>query len=180
MGIALLATNTPLVLAASQTAQTNMNSGAVYANISDPEAIELGAIVDQIIPADETPGATQIGVVYFIDAALGGFASADTTVLRQGLAELQSSVHSAYPETGLFSELQSEQQIAVLKSIEGTAFFKKLHSLTLYGMFSLPGYGGNREYAGWQLLGFDHRHAWQSPFGYYDALVNDSSRDTED
>jgi hypothetical protein len=22
---------------------------------------------------------------------------------------------------------------------------------------------------GWDLIGFDHRHAWAPPFGYYDA-----------
>jgi hypothetical protein len=38
-------------------------------------------------------------------------------------------------------------------------------------MFAMPSWGGNRERAGWALLGFDNRHAWQPPFGYYDALA---------
>ncbi len=36
-------------------------------------------------------------------------------------------------------------------------------------MFALPVYGGNKGYAGWKVLGFDHRHAWVPPFGHYDA-----------
>ena len=41
--------------------------------------------------------------------------------------------------------------------------------LTLAGMFSLPEHGGNRDQIGWRLLGFENRHAWQPPFGFYDA-----------
>jgi hypothetical protein len=36
-------------------------------------------------------------------------------------------------------------------------------------MFSLPGYGGNRDYVGYDLIQFDNQHVWQPPFGYYDA-----------
>jgi hypothetical protein len=36
-------------------------------------------------------------------------------------------------------------------------------------MFAMPAWGGNRDGAGWALLGFDSRHVWQPPFGYYDA-----------
>jgi gluconate 2-dehydrogenase gamma chain len=44
-----------------------------------------------------------------------------------------------------------------------------VHFLTVAGMFALPGYGGNRDKLGWALLGFEDHHAWQPPFGYYDA-----------
>jgi len=40
--------------------------------------------------------------------------------------------------------------------------------ITLLGMFSAPMYGGNHESAGWQLIGFEDRHAFEPPFGYYD------------
>jgi hypothetical protein len=32
----------------------------------------------------------------------------------------------------------------------------------------MPKYGGNHDKAGWKLLGFEDRHVWQPPFGYYD------------
>ena len=53
--------------------------------------------------------------------------------------------------------------------IENTEFFSTLRYLTIAGMFSLPEYGGNRENIGYQLIGFDDRHFWQPPFGFYDA-----------
>jgi hypothetical protein len=36
-------------------------------------------------------------------------------------------------------------------------------------MFSSPEYGGNRDKVGFELLGFTDQHAWQPPFGFYDA-----------
>ena len=38
-------------------------------------------------------------------------------------------------------------------------------------MFADPSWGGNREQAGWKLLGFDPRGIWQPPFGAYDATA---------
>ncbi|MFT5048613.1 MAG: hypothetical protein ACI8UP_005617, partial [Porticoccaceae bacterium] len=32
-----------------------------------------------------------------------------------------------------------------------------------------PEYGGNRDNIGYQLIGFEDRHAWQAPYGFYDA-----------
>jgi hypothetical protein len=36
-------------------------------------------------------------------------------------------------------------------------------------MFAMPSYGGNRNHAGWKMLGFEHQMAWLPPFGHYDA-----------
>jgi hypothetical protein len=46
--------------------------------------------------------------------------------------------------------------------------FALLRYLVAAGMFSDPSYGGNRDRAGWALLGFEDRFAWQPPFGFYD------------
>ena len=32
----------------------------------------------------------------------------------------------------------------------------------------MPAYGGNRDGVGWKLIGFEDRHVFQPPFGYYD------------
>lgn len=169
VGASWLTLNAPLILAAGQTAQAMSDEQAGYANISAEEALELGAMVDQIIPPDETPGATDTGVVYFIDAALGSFMSANAPLLRQGLNNLAAKVKSPGNPDSKFSDLAFDRQTDVLKEIEDTAFFKKVLSLTMMGMFCLPEYSGNRDEIGWDLLGFDHRHVWQAPFGYYDA-----------
>lgn len=172
VGASWLGINMPLILSASQTAAKNKEAGASFKNISTEESVELSALADQIIPPDETPGASEIGVVYFIDVAFGGFMSNRAPMFRSGLKELQQKVQTAYPDIDRFSELSLEQQTEILKSAEDTPLFGMLHFLTLCGMFCLPGYAGNRENAGWNLIGFDHRHAWQPPFGYYDAAVH--------
>ena len=73
-----------------------------------------------------------------------------------------------------FYELQAEQQDRLLTDIEASAFFATIRYLTVAGMFSLPEYGGNRDNIGYQLLGFEDRHVWQSPYGYYDADYADN------
>jgi len=95
--------------------------------------------------------------------------------LRQGLEEFQQTVSSSYPPHTRLSELSFEQQTQALKAAEETPLFGMLHFMTLCGMFSLPSYDGNRDDTGWKLIGFDHRHAWQPPFGYYDAAVHEQA-----
>ncbi len=172
LGATWLAVNMPLVVSAAETAAKNQQAGADYKNLSAQEAVELGAWANQIIPPDETPGASEIGVVYFMDVALGSFMSDAAPTLRQGLDEFQQKVKSAYPQSTRFSELSFEQQTEMLKSVEDTPLFGMLYFMTLCGMFCLPSYGGNRKNAGWELIGFDHRHVWQPPFGYYDAAIH--------
>lgn len=167
-----LAINMPLIVSAGQTAAENKNAGAGFKNISVEESVELSAWVNHIIPPDETPGAVDIGVVYFIDVALGGFMSDEAPPLRQGLEEFQQKIKSTHPGINRFSELVFEQQTEMIRLVEDTPLFGLLHKMTLFGMFCLPGYAGNRDNAGWDLIGFDHRHAWQPPFGYYDAAVH--------
>jgi gluconate 2-dehydrogenase gamma chain len=171
-GATWLAVNMPLIVSAAETAAENQQADADYKNLSAEEAVELGAWVNQIIPPDETPGASEIGVVYFIDAALGGFMSSSAPMLRQGLEEFQQKLNSSNGKDVRFSELSFEQQTEVLKTVEETPLFGMLYFMTLCGMFCLPSYGGNLKDAGWHLIGFDHRHAWQPPFGYYDAAVH--------
>lgn len=132
------------------------------------EAEEFAAIAARILPSDETPGATEGGVIYFMDTVLGSSRSELLAGLREGLASLQKSAHDNYG-SARFSALAPDQQDALLHTIETSEFFATLRFLTLAGMFALPDYGGNREYLGWDLIGFDHRHAWQPPFGHYDA-----------
>ncbi|MBT8070194.1 MAG: gluconate 2-dehydrogenase subunit 3 family protein [Gammaproteobacteria bacterium] len=179
LGASWIAINIPLILSASQKAEENRQAGAAFKNITAREALEFSALVDQIIPADEAPGATEVGVVYFIDAAVGGFMSGALPMLRQGLEDIRSKVTSTHPQVGDLSELSFDQQREVFSSIEGTPFFETLLFLTMCGMFGLPEYGGNRDHDGWKFLGFNHQHAWQPPFGHYDAAVHGAASGIE-
>ncbi|MEO7274830.1 MAG: hypothetical protein ABI211_22825, partial [Vicinamibacterales bacterium] len=70
-----------------------------------------------------------------------------------------------------FAALPAAQQDAVLGDIEKTPFFQAVWFDTIVGTFGLPTWGGNRDYVGWHMLGFEHRPSFQAPFGYYDAEI---------
>jgi len=133
------------------------------------QAAELDAIVSQIIPTDETPGAHEAGVVYFIDRSLATFASPSRPIYTQGFGELQAKAQAMFPSSGKFSALSSAQQIQLLSAIETTPFFKTVRDHTVIGMFASPQHGGNYQKAGWTLIGFEDTLSFKPPFGYYDA-----------
>lgn len=158
----------PAILASCERSrQANLNNEAFTA-LTEEEAQEFHAIAARIIPTDETPGATEAGVIYFIDNVLGNDREAEHEVLREGMRELQVAAAVNY-NASYFHELEAEQQDQLLREVEQTPFFGTMRFLTIAGMFSLPEYGGNRDKVGYQLIGFVDQHAWQPPFGYYDA-----------
>jgi gluconate 2-dehydrogenase subunit 3-like protein len=131
------------------------------------EAADVEAVVAQIVPTDDTPGAREAGVITFIDRALATFFSQLAADYRAHLAVFQASCRAQHPGA-TFVSLSSEQQIAFLKTVDRTPFFESTRLLTMLGMFTAPAYGGNRDGVGWKLLGFEANHMFQPPFGYYD------------
>ena len=163
-----IALTMPMIVAACSRANQARFSNEDFQTLTEEEALELDAIAARIIPPDETPGAREAGVIYFIDTVLGDNRQAQLTILQAGLTELQSAVNSNYNQAA-FHLLQAEQQDQLLTEIEESEFFNTIRYLTIAGMFSLAEYGGNRENIGYQLIGFEDRHVWQPPFGFYDA-----------
>ena len=168
-GAGWLALNAPVVLAAGKIASERRAAGAAWVSLDDSQAASLAAVVDQLIPPDDLPGAAELGVVHFIDQALGDFMAGSAAGFLGGLAELERRAQRAGAGASGFAGLAFDQQTAVLREIESEPFFAELLFLTHCGMFAMPARGGNREQGGWKLIGFDSRHAWQPPFGYYDG-----------
>ena len=164
----LIVLSLPAIMSSSAAASEAMLENSAFKILGSEEAREFAAIAARIIPTDETPGATEAGVIYFIDNVLGTSRTEVLAPMREGLAALQADVQNAHGSAS-FSALTPEQQDALLVSIEDTEFFGTMRYMTIAGMFSLPEYGGNRDYAGWNLIGFEHRHVWEPPFGFYDA-----------
>lgn len=131
-------------------------------------AAEIDAVTAQIVPSSDGPGAHEAGVVYFIDRALTTFDSHLREAYREGMAQVQQKREQMFPGSHSIAALSGEEQIRLLQSIETTEFFELLRTHTLYGLLGNPGYGGNRDHIGWKLIGFDDRHVFQPPFGYYD------------
>jgi gluconate 2-dehydrogenase gamma chain len=136
--------------------------------LSAAEAADVEAVTAQIIPTDDTAGAREAGVVYFIDRALATFLSQLADDYRAQLRAFQGECRERHPGAGSFASLTSAQQFEYLKTVDQTPFFETTRLLTLLGMFSLPAYGGNRNGLGWKLIGFEDRHSFRPPFGYYD------------
>lgn len=158
----------PAILAACSRAARNQLDGVGLQLLGGEEAEEFAAIADRIIPPDATPGAREAGVVHFMDAVLGDQRDAELRMLRAGLQQLQNRTNAEF-QTAKFAELNAAQQDQLLREIENTEFFATIRHLAVAGMFALPEYGGNRDGAGYELIGYEPRMTWQPPFGHYDA-----------
>jgi hypothetical protein len=156
---AWLTANWPAQVAAAEKAQAMGN----FTFFTREQAQDVDAMAAQIYPSDSTPGAKEAQVIYFIDLALVTFAQDKQDIYKQGLADLGSHTNGQR-----FAALPSDQQIAVLTSIEKTPFFKTVRDHTIMGMFASPQHGGNYKKVGWTQIGYDDSLNFRAPFGAYD------------
>ncbi|HYK49170.1 MAG TPA: gluconate 2-dehydrogenase subunit 3 family protein [Terriglobales bacterium] len=138
---------------------------------SPDQAAEIDAVVAQIIPTDETPGAREAKVIYFIDRALVTFDRDKQSSYTQGLKNLQTKTKEVFPSVEKFSALSQTQQVQLLETIEKSDFFELLRLHTIMGFLAPPEYGGNYQEVGWKLIGFENKGFFSPPFGYYDAEI---------
>jgi gluconate 2-dehydrogenase gamma chain len=157
------------IAAAHEDHATNAAGASFTPFLTKKELADVDAIAAQIIPTDSTPGAREAGVGEFIDRALATYLARMAPTFRNQLTEFRAQCAGRYPNDASFAELTTVQQIEFLKSVEKTPFFGSMRLLTVIGMFAMPQYGGNRDGIGWKLLGFEDRHVFVPPFGYYDA-----------
>jgi gluconate 2-dehydrogenase gamma chain len=168
---AWVGTHWPAIAAAAHHAEEMAATPAVvgFQFFSPSEAADVAAIAAQIVPSGEALGAREAHAVYFTDRALSTFFAGWAADYRTGLADFQTKFHAANPAAASFAAASSDDQIAFLKTVDHTPFFETERTLTLLGMFTSPKYGGNYQGSGWKLMGFEDRHIFAPPFGYYDA-----------
>jgi len=140
--------------------------------LTPDQAADVDAIVAQIIPTDDLPGAREAGAVHFVDHSLATWARGQRDSFVQGLDELNREAGHRWPGTSRFAALPPDRQIELLHAVEQTPFFKTMRFFTIAGTFANPSWGGNHDKIGWRILGFEDRFVWQPPFGEYDADVN--------
>jgi gluconate 2-dehydrogenase gamma chain len=144
--------------------------------LSSEEAAQVEEIAALIIPTDTTPGAREAGAVYFVDRALGDFMAPIAGEFRAGLEDFTRRLAKTHPGTTSVTDLGLADAHAFLKSVEHTQFFNQCWMLTVWGTLADPAHGGNRNETGWRMIGFEDRHAWQPPFGFYDADAHGRDR----
>ena len=140
--------------------------------LTPEEAKEVEAIAARIIPTDETPGAREAGVIWFIDGALATFSEDAQQLVRGGLPALSAAVAKKHPGRARLSDLTDAEQDAFLRGYEKEPLFGFLRFGTVAGMFALPKYGGNKDWIGWELIGQEHLFEYKPPFGWYDRPEN--------
>ena len=128
------------------------------------DAATVEAFAERLMPgAPGKPGAHDAGVLNYIDLALAGAYSDLQDFYRRGITQLDAYCRKAYNQP--FVKLEPARQDEVVAALEGgkaaeftwpTAqeFFNTIRTHTMEGMFADPIYGGNKDYAGWKLVGF--------------------------
>jgi gluconate 2-dehydrogenase gamma chain len=186
-GIAWANAQWPSILAAAQHAHESAKSGAEpHLQVLTPvQARSVEAIAAQIIPSDDLPGAREAGVVFFIDRALKTFASDMVPVYEKGLAEVNQLTTQKFPAVKTFADATPEQQESIMTDLAehlnpsaggsrrrrqfgSSDFVQTIWQHTIFGFLADPEAGGNRDYAGWKVIGRDPAHTFSPPFGFYD------------
>ena len=133
---------------------------ALETALSPAQFKTLEAFIDRIVPRDELgPGAVECGAANYINRALAGAIAAEKEAFLEGLAGTDALARATHNLA--FADLSPEIRDELLTSMDnGTAanfpnarpFFGRVRRLTLEGMFSDPYYGGNKNFAGWDLI----------------------------
>ena len=108
----------------------------------------------------------------YIDLALAGAYADQQDFYRRGLAALEAYCRAAHGKP--FAQLAAAQQDDVIAALEqdrpsnftwpsAQALFATLRTHTMEGMFADPVYGGNKDFAGWRLVGFPGAQPLFSP-----------------
>lgn len=138
-----------------------------YKFFTQTEADCVIAICEQIIPADEYGGgATEAGVIHYIDRQLVAVFDYDQLIYQRGLEALQQSCLSSHE--GRFESLEAESQIQILQAMESNEmevkywedleparFFSLLIDHCMQGFYGAPRHGGNRSYMSYKMMDLD-------------------------
>lgn len=123
----------------------------------------LDAMISRMIPAGpDGPGALEAGCAVYIESALKDAYQSSRQTYSSGLAALDARAVSGGGKS--FAALNTTEQDKILSDFEqnvkvagysdSAAFFELVRQHTLEGMFGDPSYGGNANFAGWDLIGY--------------------------
>ena len=148
-------------------------AGAGHTFFNAQDAATVAAFAERLMPgAPGKPGARDAAVLNYIDLALSGAYAELQDFYRRGLAQLDAYCRATYNET--FVRLDASRQDAVITALEqgkasgftwpsAATFFETIRTHTIEGLFADPIYGGNKDFAGWRLVGFPGGQAVYTP-----------------
>jgi len=134
---------------------------------TDEEAACVIALCEQIVPEDEHGGgATEAGVIHYIDRQLVAVFDYDQVLYQQGISSLQSSCLDLHGKR--FETLDKDTQYTLCTSMEEGnlpgkhwgdldqgRFFQLLIRHTMQGFYGPPRHGGNKNYMSYRMMGLD-------------------------
>lgn len=112
--------------------------------LSSSETTTLFAVLDRIVPKDDYPSATELGVPEFIRRRFEA---------RPELVDLYRAGLMVLDARG-FVGLTPVDQDAVLADLEGHPSLATIIQHTIEGYYADPGNGGNLGEASWEMVGF--------------------------
>ncbi len=136
---------------------------------TEKEAFTIIAFAEQIIPADEDPGATDAHVINFIDKQLIGPYTRFQESYRKGIPAIENSSVRILRKS--FYELNWDEQAHFMEQMEAgnlpeeywqdvnqRSFFNMLLDHTMQGFYGSPRHGGNKNYVSYKMMRLDYPH----------------------
>jgi gluconate 2-dehydrogenase gamma chain len=140
-----------------------------YLFFTDEEALPIIAMAERIIPCDQDAGATEAGVIYYIDRQLVSYFKGQQQLYRESLSSIQQ--YCLEKREKRFEELSSNLQDEVLILLENgkisqeeislasgiqKQFFKTIRDHTMQGFYGSPRHGGNRHYVSYRMMNLEY------------------------
>ncbi len=142
---------------------------SVWRFFTEEEAKTLIAFAEQIIPADQDPGATDANIINFIDKQLVGPYTRFQENYRKGIPAIENSARNIHQKA--FHELDSEARTAFMirmekgelpeefwKEVNQRNFFRLVLDHTMQGFYGSPRHGGNKNYVSYKMMKIDYPH----------------------
>jgi len=149
---------------------------------NEKEARIVIAFSEQFIPADEDPGATDAGVINFIDKQLIGPYRRFQADYHKGLEAIENTAIAKFEKS--FHELEWNDQTHFMEEMESgklpeeywqevnqRSFFGMLLDHTMQGFYGSPRHGGNKNYVSYKMMRLDYPHVLGQN-RYYSACAN--------
>ena len=144
-----------------------LKRNGLYRFFTTEEAGCIIAFCEQIIPKDEFSGATDAGVIYYIDRQLSGVFHYDQETYRNGIKNLQEYCAKKYGKP--FENVGFVEQTKLLKMLESNhlektewpqgkpaEFFNLVCSHAMQGFYGSPIHGGNKDFLSFEMLRIDY------------------------